>query len=42
VVEFGTPKELVTLKDGIFRGMIESSGESDTLNGIINGEVDAK
>jgi ABC-type multidrug transport system fused ATPase/permease subunit len=38
VVEFGTPRELAGLNDGVFRGMVESSGERDVLMGIINGE----
>jgi ABC-type multidrug transport system fused ATPase/permease subunit len=38
VVEFGTPRELVGAEDGVFRGMVESSGESDVLMGIINGD----
>jgi len=36
VVEYGTPKELVALNEGVFAGMVESSGEKDTLMGIIN------
>lgn len=35
-VEYGTPKELIAIKDGVFAGMVESSGERDTLVGIIN------
>jgi ABC-type multidrug transport system fused ATPase/permease subunit len=38
VVEYGTPKELLALKDpGVFAGMVQSSGERDALISIING-----
>lgn len=37
VVEYGSPKELYAMKDGVFRGMVESSGEQDTLVGIMEG-----
>jgi len=39
VVEFGTPKELFANEEGVFRGMVESSGEMEALVEIINGET---
>jgi ABC-type multidrug transport system fused ATPase/permease subunit len=36
VVEYGSPKELYALEDGVFRSMVESSGENDTLVSIID------
>ncbi|CAD6448965.1 fa14f840-ff15-4b9d-8691-809f6f71babf [Sclerotinia trifoliorum] len=35
VVEFGTPKELLALKEGVFRGMIKESGERAKLEELI-------
>jgi ABC-type multidrug transport system fused ATPase/permease subunit len=37
VVEYDTPKALVAMEDGIFRGMVESSGESSGLLDIMRG-----
>ncbi|KAH8816370.1 putative ABC bile acid transporter [Xylogone sp. PMI_703] len=38
-VEFGTPKELLEIgPDGIFKGMVEQSGEKEKLEKIIRGE----
>lgn len=37
VVEFGTPKELWGLKDGVFKGMVEESGERGALVDMILG-----
>lgn len=36
-VEFGTPKELLDIKDGVFKSMVASSGEKERLEGIILG-----
>jgi len=38
VAEFGAPKELLSIKDGMFRGMCEDSGEKDMLFEIIEGK----
>jgi ABC-type multidrug transport system fused ATPase/permease subunit len=35
--EFGTPKELLALEDGVFRDMVEHSGEKRTLEETILG-----
>ena len=35
--EFGSPKELLDIEDGIFKSMVESSGEKDRLEEIIRG-----
>ncbi|CZT08517.1 probable multidrug resistance-associated protein 1 [Rhynchosporium graminicola] len=35
--EFGTPKELFAIEDGVFRGMVEQSGEKDELVRNIGG-----
>lgn len=37
VAEFGTPKELMQLKNGIFRGMVGESGEKEKLEKLILG-----
>ena len=37
VVEYGTPKELLGTDRGVFRGMVEQSGEKEVLEGIIKG-----
>ena len=37
VAEYGTPKELYEKEDGVFRGMVESSGEKEALEEIILG-----
>lgn len=34
-VEFGSPKELMKLEEGVFRGMVEGSGEREKLEEII-------
>ena len=41
-VEFGTPKELLGIQDGVFKGMVESSGEKERLESIILGEEEGK
>lgn len=35
--EFGTPKELLSLEDGVFRDMVEHSGEKESLERTILG-----
>jgi ABC-type multidrug transport system fused ATPase/permease subunit len=35
IVEYDSPKVLFEKKDGIFRGMVESSGERDVLVDVI-------
>lgn len=37
VVEFGTPRELWGLSDGVFRGMVRESGERGKLESMILG-----
>lgn len=37
VAEFGTPRELMRLKNGIFRGMVGESGEKEKLEQLILG-----
>jgi len=37
VAEYGSPKNLLNMKEGIFRGMCEDSGERDMLFEIIEG-----
>ncbi|KAE8555903.1 hypothetical protein EYB25_000601 [Talaromyces marneffei] len=37
VAEFGTPKELMQLNNGIFRGMVGESGEKENLEKLILG-----
>lgn len=37
-MEFASPKELMGIEDGIFKGMVASSGEEDVLREIILGE----
>ncbi|KAK3060104.1 hypothetical protein LTS18_009359, partial [Coniosporium uncinatum] len=37
VAEFGPPEELLHIKDGVFRGMCEDSGEKEMLFEIIKG-----
>ncbi|CAG8951038.1 hypothetical protein HYFRA_00006436 [Hymenoscyphus fraxineus] len=36
VVEFGKPKELMAIEGGVFRGMVEESGERIKLEAVIN------
>lgn len=36
-VEFGTPRELFEREEGVFRGMVEDSGEADVLRDVILG-----
>jgi ABC-type multidrug transport system fused ATPase/permease subunit len=36
VAEFGTPKELFALENGVFRGMVGESGEKEKLVGMVN------
>ena len=38
VVEFDTPKNLMEREEGVFRGLVEESGERGALEGIIFGE----
>ncbi|EEH18071.1 hypothetical protein PABG_00634 [Paracoccidioides brasiliensis Pb03] len=38
VVEFGTPNDLMRIDNGVFRGLVEESGERETLKNIILGE----
>jgi ABC-type multidrug transport system fused ATPase/permease subunit len=40
VVEYDTPKNLLAIEGGVFRGMVESSGERDVLFEVINGAVE--
>jgi ABC-type multidrug transport system fused ATPase/permease subunit len=42
VVEYDSPKNLIGKVDGIFKGMVESSGEQDTLMEIIMAKGDKK
>lgn len=42
VVEYDSPKNLIGIEGGIFRGMCESSGERESLFEIINGNADSK
>ena len=35
--EFGTPKELLDIEGGIFKSMVESSGEKERLESVIHG-----
>jgi ABC-type multidrug transport system fused ATPase/permease subunit len=37
VVEYDTPKNLIAIEGGIFKGMVESSGERDLLLEVIKG-----
>lgn len=37
--EFGSPKELLALKDGVFKSMVAQSGESEELERTINAGV---
>ena len=37
VSEFGTPKELYALENGVFRGMVGESGEKEKLISMIQG-----
>ncbi|KAF3483947.1 multidrug resistance-associated protein 13 [Arthroderma uncinatum] len=34
-VEFGEPKELMSIENGVFKGLVENSGERETLENII-------
>lgn len=36
-IEFGAPKELIQIKDGVFRSMVEESGDGSALIGSIMG-----
>lgn len=38
VVEFGRPRELMGIEGGAFRGMVEESGERESLEAIIKGD----
>jgi ABC-type multidrug transport system fused ATPase/permease subunit len=40
-VEFGTPKELMQIKSGVFKGMVGESGEKGKLQSIISGNGEA-
>lgn len=33
--EYGTPKELLDIEDGVFKGMVAQSGEKDELEGMV-------
>jgi ABC-type multidrug transport system fused ATPase/permease subunit len=35
--EFGTPKELLGIEDGVFKGMVAQSGERDELERMVSG-----
>jgi ABC-type multidrug transport system fused ATPase/permease subunit len=37
IVEFGSPKELLETKDGIFKDMVTHSGEKEELERVILG-----
>ncbi|KAK2795800.1 hypothetical protein FQN52_003650 [Onygenales sp. PD_12] len=37
-VEFGAPKDLMAIENGVFRGLVEESGERDVLKKVIFGE----
>ncbi|PWY79218.1 ABC transporter [Aspergillus heteromorphus CBS 117.55] len=37
-VEFGTPRELLDIEDGVFRNLVENSGERAHLERVIRGE----
>jgi len=37
-VEFGSPKELLEVEDGVFKGMVGRSGEKEMLERTILGE----
>lgn len=37
--EFGSPKELLEIEDGVFKGMVAQSGESEVLERSIRGEL---
>lgn len=36
--EFGTPRELLEIEDGVFKGMVEQSGEKDELTRTVGGK----
>jgi ABC-type multidrug transport system fused ATPase/permease subunit len=37
VAEFGTPKDLIEINGGIFRGMVTESGEREKLESMVLG-----
>ncbi|KAK2809202.1 hypothetical protein FQN50_004038 [Emmonsiellopsis sp. PD_5] len=37
-VEFGAPKDLMAIENGVFKGLVEESGERDVLKRVILGE----
>lgn len=39
VAEYDTPEHLISLEGGIFKGMVESSGEQNVLREVILGEA---
>ena len=39
-VEFGSPRELIAVEGGVFKGLVEDSGEKDVLERIILEEPD--
>lgn len=36
--EFGTPKELLSVNNGVFRGMVAQSGEREELERMVSGQ----
>ncbi|KAL4986721.1 P-loop containing nucleoside triphosphate hydrolase protein [Aspergillus falconensis] len=42
VVEWGAPRELLGIEGGVFRGLVERSGERGVVEGIILGNKDKK
>ncbi|KAL6237899.1 hypothetical protein BDW75DRAFT_248338 [Aspergillus navahoensis] len=42
VVEWGAPRELLGIEGGVFRGLVERSGERGVVEGIILGNKDRK
>jgi hypothetical protein len=39
VVEMGTPGELMTIEKGVFRGLVQESGESVVIQQMIHGNT---
>ncbi|PGH14094.1 hypothetical protein AJ80_06099 [Polytolypa hystricis UAMH7299] len=38
-VEFGSPRDLMRIEDGVFRGLVRESGERETLERVILGDM---
>jgi ABC-type multidrug transport system fused ATPase/permease subunit len=38
-VEFGAPKDLMMIEDGVFKNLVENSGEKAVLEKMILGEM---